>query len=273
MSRQSEIYKFILLGAMLAAGAPLGWLLLRWRTAAVQGTSPGRWAAGELLDSADLYAYLWGATTLAFSLFGGWVGWLYDRLYDRYSNLDHVNQDVRILSLTDSLTGMGNYRGLMLRFQEELGYPLQNSKALSLIMIDLDHLKQINDERGHLAGDVALQRIAHAIQGALRAGDYPARYGGDEFAILLPATHSRHAQQVAQRIHEGIRTQGQEQNGLTVSIGVTTALISRDLAPQDVLAQADAALYASKMSGRNQTCVYRPKGSKKVRFQPARRGG
>lgn len=171
------------------------------------------------------------------------------------------NERLKRIGLTDSLTGVNNRRYLEQRFDEELGRTRRNGTALSCMYIDIDHFKKINDERGHQAGDEVLQEVAARIKAELRLSDALARFGGEEFVVLLIDAPLSPALVVAERIRHGIAARpvilsdGALQS-VTVSIGLT------ELQPQDrqlglekiaplLLARADGALYHAKKSGRN----------------------
>ena len=117
-------------------------------------------------------------------------------------------------------------------------------------MIDVDGFKTYNDAHGHIAGDTALARIAALIQNTCRTSDLPARYGGDEFAIVLPETPAVGAIAFAEKMRQSVEQQHQRSDGLTVSVGLAT--YPEDAAdPRALVAAADRNLYASKQSGRN----------------------
>ncbi|MEK9152657.1 MAG: diguanylate cyclase [Patescibacteria group bacterium] len=139
---------------------------------------------------------------------------------------------------------------------------------VSLLFIDLDNFKQINDEHGHRTGDEALRRTGEVLHDCVRDIDTPARYGGEEFAVILPGADAAHAKMVAERIRQkiaGIRiTSGKtgEEVRFTASIGVSTRGVNRSIMLEQFVRemeeQADQAMYQAKHSGRNQTCVYTP---------------
>jgi len=163
--------------------------------------------------------------------------------------------------VTDFLTGWHNRRYFHNRLREELARAERTGKALACLMVDVDHFKEINDRFGHLAGDEALKEVARRAEAEIRAGDTGARFGGDEFAILLAGAESTHAQKLAERIHQGvgaspIRVHGGAHVTVTLSIGVATARPqprSHDYKAlaERLIAEADAALYRAKSAGRN----------------------
>jgi diguanylate cyclase (GGDEF)-like protein len=160
----------------------------------------------------------------------------------------------KLLSETDELTGLYNMRGFVVIANRLFAQAQRYARAASFLMVDSDSLKQVNDSYGHEAGNRLLQHIVKSMQGHLRATDVPARYGGDEFVILLPDTPARGALEVAERIRNAVEsTPFSTEAGrvpCTVSIGVASF-------PQDgrsieiLLARADRALYEAKAAGRN----------------------
>jgi two-component system cell cycle response regulator len=167
--------------------------------------------------------------------------------------------------VTDFLTGWHNRRYFHNRLREELARAERTGKALACLMIDVDHFKEINDRFGHLAGDEALKEVARRAEGEIRAGDTGARFGGDEFAILLAGAEAPSAVKLAERIHHAvgtapIRVHGGAHVTVTLSIGVATAKPqprSHDYKAlaERLIAEADAALYRAKSAGRNRVEV------------------
>ncbi|MDH3455269.1 MAG: diguanylate cyclase [Gemmatimonadota bacterium] len=161
----------------------------------------------------------------------------------------------QLLSRTDPLTGCMNRRALTEHLQSELERADRYELALSILMVDLDHFKQVNDTRGHLTGDDVLQQVAGLLRKELRAVDVVARYGGEEFVMLLPETAHAGAMALAERIREGIATHNftpeSEPLSLTASVGVATIKSEEHVDAEEVLARVDAALYRSKRDGRN----------------------
>src|SRR5690606_22027171 len=161
-------------------------------------------------------------------------------------------------ALTDSLTGIGNKRALDEALQRASAMADRHGAPWSLILCDLDHFKLINDNHGHVVGDHILARTAEKLEQALRNSDTVYRFGGEEFAILLPHTNEQEARDVADRIRlaiESIRVDGGETPlTVTASCGVATHLV--DEAPEQWLARTDEALYRAKAQGRNCTRVF-----------------
>jgi two-component system, cell cycle response regulator len=163
--------------------------------------------------------------------------------------------------LTDFLTGFHNRRYLQSRLREELARAQRAHQYLVCLMIDVDHFKRINDQYGHLAGDAVLREVARRVDAEMRTSDTGARFGGDEFAIVLAQSSFEDGERVAQRVLRAVSGQpikvganGSEM--VTLSIGVAAAAPGpevRDLKQmaERLIAEADAALYRAKSGGRN----------------------
>jgi diguanylate cyclase (GGDEF)-like protein len=151
---------------------------------------------------------------------------------------------VRTLAISDSLTGLANYRHLVDILQSELERSGRTSRSFSVLLMDLDGLKKINDRHGHVVGSRALSRVANILKLNCRAIDTAARYGGDEFALVLPETNYYAAEQVVERIRTCLLADG-EDPPLSISIGVAT-FPKCGVTAQQLLEYADKALYAMK---------------------------
>ena len=168
-------------------------------------------------------------------------------------------QQAQILAATDSLTGLYNRRQLFTLGAYELQHARGLNKPLSVLAIDIDHFKQINDAHGHLIGDEILRAAAHVFQSSLRQEDTLARIGGDEFMVLLPATDVYEAASVAERIRLSIQSRFIQTTRLplhvTVSVGV--APLTADIIDLDaLLLRTDEALYAAKRAGRARVHIW-----------------
>ena len=171
--------------------------------------------------------------------------------------LQESNARLRELVYRDGLTGLYNHRYFHESFDKELARSRRYHSSLSLILFDLDHFKTVNDRYGHPAGDVVLMNVAKAVCSAVRPCDIVARYGGDEFAIILPETGAEGARVFASRLRrcvEGIATHHQDQViYVTMSAGLTTTTPETlEVTKDELILATDQALLLSKSSGRNQ---------------------
>lgn len=159
------------------------------------------------------------------------------------------------VAVSDPLTGLPNRRALETRGAEWLAIAERDALPFSVLMLDIDHFKLVNDRHGHRVGDIALQAIAHACQQALRQGDLVGRWGGEEFLVLMPQTDAAQATQAAERLRRAIEhmpiQDGQHgQLWLTASLGVASRPAST-VTLQALVDRADTALYQAKEGGRN----------------------
>lgn len=168
-----------------------------------------------------------------------------------------VLEHARYSAASDALTGLANRRTLEQVLAREVSAARLLGRPVSLLMIDLDHFKALNDTYGHQAGDDALRAVAAALRTAARAGDVVARYGGEEFAVVLPDTNPRTAAEVAEQLR-GAVTAARAITPLSASIGAASSPGSGE-APDELVAAADAALYRSKHLGRNRVTAAVPR--------------
>lgn len=168
-------------------------------------------------------------------------------------------EEAKKLAITDGLTRIYNHRFFQELFDKEFKRADRYNTVFSLIMLDIDHFKNINDTYGHLLGDEILKEMAMLIKGCLRSMDVVARYGGEEFAILLPETELEDAIQTAERIRMAVKNHEfgsalGKRIAVTVSQGVTSYPSPGIYNKSDMVAKADAALYQAKESGRDRVC-------------------
>lgn len=182
---------------------------------------------------------------------------LADSIAQRTLELQAANNALEQQVTTDSLTGIGNRRRMTALIGAELERTRRFGHPLSLLMIDIDHIKDVNDNYGHDAGDRAIVAVAMALSVDLRACDSAARFGGEEFVVLMPETQLRVAADAAERLRNSIAALRLEADdgrpiGLTISIGVAGASTSGEPdTPSTLLSRADRALHRAKTDGRN----------------------
>ena len=168
-----------------------------------------------------------------------------------------IEKELKILAATDNLTKAFNRRHFFELATKELSRSKRFGKHFSVIMMDIDHFKRINDTYGHLVGDQVLVRVAKLCQGSLRNDDVLGRYGGEEFVVMAPDTDVNEAEVVAERLLHSVVDHEMEFNGykfyITASFGVACLNPGEELTLEQVLDQADQALYRSKQNGRS--CV------------------
>lgn len=230
-------FHYALAGVLLSAGAPLGLLLLRTLVLAPRSLEA---IQTEIASHRIVYLYVSATTMIAFGLFGYVLGRQTDKL--------------QRLSTTDALTGLFNRRGLNTHLKQEHSRARRYRAPLSLLLIDVDELKRINDDQGHAAGDDVIRRFASAIKATARETDVGGRWGGDEFLIIAPSTVAGDALTLAERLRFQLARQWTDgEAAATASIGVATFDLTRGLPedPEALVHEADAALRRAKAAGRN----------------------
>lgn len=241
---------------LLLAGcfATLGWAMARAFKASREGDrDSGMVARGFLVLTACLLLDLLKELRLAPIPSGlPIVGFIVLFLASARSLNDRFGREEEA-SRTDSLTGLPNRRGFLEASDGALARSRRSGRPLSVVLSDLDHFKRVNDTLGHAAGDTALKAVAEAIRSSLRAQDLAARWGGEEFILLLPDTGGEGAAHVAEATRAAIADLPIEHDGsriqVTLSLGVAEHQRGRNL--EETIAQADAALYQAKQEGRN----------------------
>ncbi|HEY9761435.1 MAG TPA: diguanylate cyclase [Trichocoleus sp.] len=188
----------------------------------------------------------------------------YEGAMEDISETKAVQQVLEELATLDSLTHIFNRRHFLDLAQRELARSVRFQRPLALVMLDIDHFKAVNDVYGHLTGDDVLKEIVFRLQTNLRKSDILARFGGEEFILLMPETTEKEAFEGAERLRCLIADSPYKSLqgciALTISLGVTSCSIAQSATPylDDLIRQADQALYQAKHQGRNQTQIYRP---------------
>ena len=181
------------------------------------------------------------------------------RVLELERSLKDANEEIRILSITDPLTGTYNRGYMTERLPQEIKRARRYSRALSIILCDIDHFKKVNDTYGHLAGDRVLKDFARCIRHSIRQDvDWTARYGGEEFLIVLPETDVNGASVMAERLKSELSQRVTETQGkkisITASFGVTgfgPDTPDEMISPEAMISKADKYLYQAKREGRN----------------------
>jgi diguanylate cyclase (GGDEF)-like protein len=188
-------------------------------------------------------------------------GYLSKNLHRNEELLKEVLQQTRELSVTDGLTGLYNQMHFFELLDRETKNSQRHGMSYTLIIFDVDHFKNFNDNNGHLRGSETLKSIAAVMKRKFRSTDLLAKYGGDEFVIILPQTDKVGAYLAAERLREAVERQPfpgaetQPQKKLTISIGLAS-YPEHGLSDDEILNRADKALYFAKESGRNRTIIY-----------------
>lgn len=229
---------YAVMGLLLGLGAPAGALAVR----ILGGVSDIR---GELQEHEVFYGYQLIGTCAAFGI----AGWLVGRRADRYRTGRDLYRD---LAEHDALTRLANARAFLEHYRRAVEHTQRYCEPLSLLLIDVDKLKSINDSLGHVLGGAALVRVADVLRESKREDDLAARWGGDEFALLMRGADAEAARRQAERILARLRARPLRQDGVEKRVSVTIGIASTHGSGPDTLFQrADRALYAGKAAGRD----------------------
>jgi diguanylate cyclase (GGDEF)-like protein len=189
-----------------------------------------------------------------------------DRMPDPITMIGRAYNRMRLrlesIVLTDALSGCFNRRGFDQLCTREVSRAVRGKHPMSMLAIDVDHFKRVNDEFGHLTGDEVLREMGARLRETARAGDVVARIGGEEFEILAPDTNAAGAQILADRIHAAFRGKPFASLGgvreVSISIGIASAVAENDQVVAALIARADEALYVAKRNGRNRSQMWEP---------------
>lgn len=176
------------------------------------------------------------------------------KLREQQAELEEMNDRLKSLASTDALTGLKNRRAFEERLDKELSRSRRHGHALSLILLDIDHFKSYNDTYGHPKGDEILRLVGRLLTRTMRETDFATRYGGEEFAILLPDTDREGAHRLAERLRHSIETAKWPDRVITASVGVAS-FGERASTAEALIDHADRALYRSKELGRNRVTM------------------
>ena len=184
-----------------------------------------------------------------------------ERILDLEQRLRESLQQLASLASHDSLTGLLNRRALYEIIEKERVRTQNAGVPLSVVMIDLDHFKLINDQYGHLMGDEVLCQVAMSLMDRKRISDYAGRWGGEEFLIILPGADYREAGLVAERMRQAIRSisipaKDGRVVSITASLGASSAVLGEEFSLERLIEGADQALYMSKEAGRDQVSTF-----------------
>lgn len=196
-------------------------------------------------------------------LLADWTGQELSRQSDQVE-LERAYEELRLAATTDFLTGCFNRRHFLEAAEASRNFHVRIGKSFAILLLDIDHFKQVNDRFGHSAGDDALCIFADIVRQALRDHDIVARYGGEEFAVFLYNSDAQGAALVAERIRLNVAnaeiTSGANRFAMTVSIGLCQVDVNDDLSVEAAIIRADEALYAAKGLGRNQLVCHNTEG-------------
>lgn len=173
------------------------------------------------------------------------------QLEQQRDELAEANAKLEALATSDGLTGLKNHRAFQEYLEQQFRIAHRSGAPLSVLLLDVDHFKQLNDTHGHPAGDEVLMGIGEILTQTARRSDFVARYGGEEFVIVLPDTDALGAMEAGERFRHGIASRKFSTGPVTASIGAAS-ILPDDPDRARLIARADEALYASKRNGRNQ---------------------
>lgn len=165
-------------------------------------------------------------------------------------------EEIYRLVTTDGLTGLCNRRAFNESLAREVGRSARYGRPLSVVMLDIDHFKSINDSYGHLAGDAALRQLGAVLRANLRREDIVGRLGGEEFSVILPEIDLAGARLVADKVRRLVASQGFQYEGAAMKLTVSAGVVAREAHehdPEELMRRGDALLYAAKRGGRNRT--------------------
>jgi diguanylate cyclase (GGDEF)-like protein len=234
-----------LIGLILGIGAPIGAFVLRFLFMPQVHADP----IADLTANRFFYVYQLVGSCIVFTV-AGWIAGI------RAEQLREAESFYHALSEHDALTGLYNARAFRNRYGRLLERAARTGAPISLLLIDVDHLKAINDRYGHATGNKVLMHVANALRDAKRSEDSAARWGGDEFAILLDGADTTSARRVAENVLARVKAKPVAfTRGLAVTVTVGACTAWRVNPDADLFAEADRALYGAKREGRDRVAA------------------
>lgn len=195
------------------------------------------------------------------------------RIRDLHEQLLFANEKLKELVDTDDLTGLYNMRSLYQRLDFEMERGRRFHRDVCVVMMDMDYFKTVNDGHDHLFGSYVLSEVGQIIRNNTRNIDIPARYGGDEFLVVLTETNHEGAIHFCERLRESIErttfVSGEDSIQLTASLGFAITIPGENISAKELVRRADHALYDAKRGGRNKVCYYSPENAPVVEINPA----
>jgi diguanylate cyclase (GGDEF)-like protein len=178
-------------------------------------------------------------------------------LSEAHANLEQAYTTIQKQALTDGLTGLPNHQALIAQLYQELDSAQRSHRPFSLLFLDGDHFKRVNDRHGHVAGDAVLRQVGEYARSVLRTGDTVGRFGGEEFVVLLPEADAREASVIAERIRAAVAARplasSEVEGGIVATVSIGLATYPGDgTSEKELLSKADEAMYVAKRLGRNQ---------------------
>ena len=225
---------------LFVAGIKIG---LRWSALLMLIFTVRMYLYPKFTDTVGVSDVIYANTMVVFLMTVGMM-YLYEKVSNQYQDLLNVQ------AKTDYLTGINNRRAISETLENEISRVRRYKKSVALLLIDVDYFKKINDQHGHDVGDKVLCAIANIIRSSVRTSDMPARWGGEEFLVILPETDVAGARVVAERIRIGVASHRfPNLNQVTLSIGIAGMKLEDD--SNTLIKKTDLALYRAKEAGRN----------------------
>lgn len=241
-----------LVGILLGFAALAGYIFFRMFQ--VQQISLD-WIRQEVISNALFYIYITTTIPVVFAVFGFILGHLRDKVFSQKSDLERLAVRLKHQSMTDDVTGLYNHRHILVEIEREVERANRYGRILSGMMIDIDDFKKVNDQYGHLSGDLLLREVAQLLEQSIRKVDILGRYGGDEFLVILPESTFEAAKVVAERVQRNFQghvfSTKEGPLSITVSIGLFSFQDLKKIDRETFIEKADQALLRAKQLGKN----------------------